>query len=156
MLLPDDLSRSTFFGSYLHSVVAHAPLQLEIISLRSINTENQERIFNQARRIATGATNRHPQYIISTTVLRLQAKAEYRDIFGGVDIGDSMVAKAGAQAKGYGGTCITPEFLLHRSKSWQAHLHRISKFLLKECGGKRSHLVITSLMVMTTPRKGLL
>ena len=125
-----DLSRSTFFGSYLHSLVVHAPLQFEIISLRSINTENQERIFNQARRIATGATNRHPQNIISTIVLRLQAKAEYRDIFSGVDIGDSMVAKAGAQVKGYTGTCITPEFLQYRSKSWQAHLQRISKFLL--------------------------
>ena len=34
-----DMSRSKFFGSYLHSLVVHAPLQLEIISLRSVNTE---------------------------------------------------------------------------------------------------------------------
>ena len=52
-----DLNRNKFFGSYLHSLVVHAPIQLEIISLRSVNTENQERYFNQARRAATNASN---------------------------------------------------------------------------------------------------
>ena len=32
---------TTFFGVYLHALVAHAPRQLEIVSLRSVNTENQ-------------------------------------------------------------------------------------------------------------------
>ena len=33
MTFHGDLSRSTLFGSYLHSLVVHAPLQFEIISL---------------------------------------------------------------------------------------------------------------------------
>ena len=47
------MSYNKLFGNYLHALVAHAPQQLEIISLRSVNTENQERIFEQARRSAT-------------------------------------------------------------------------------------------------------
>ena len=82
-----DLSRNKFCGSYLHSLVIHAPLQFEIISLHSVNTENQERYFNQARRAATDASNHQPQNVIPTILLRLQAKAEYRDIFGSVQHG---------------------------------------------------------------------
>ena len=68
------------FGSYLHALVAHAPLQLEIVPLRSVNTENQERIFSQAGKTATATTNRHPQNIISTLVIRLQAKTELKGV----------------------------------------------------------------------------
>ena len=69
-----------FFGTYLYALVAHAPQQLGIISLRSVNTENQVRIFEQARRSATAASNRHPSNVLSTTVLRLQAKAAFKDV----------------------------------------------------------------------------
>ena len=124
-----DLSRNKFFGSYLHSLVVHAPLQREIISLRSVNTENQERYFNQARRAATNASNRQPQNVISTILLRLQAKAEYRDIFGSVQHGESMVAKAASNVSQYSGTYITRKFLQHRTRSWQAHLERVSTYL---------------------------
>lgn len=42
------MTKTKMFGSYLHALLAHAPLQLEIIPLSSINTENKERIFSQA------------------------------------------------------------------------------------------------------------
>ena len=71
-----DMSRSKFFGAYLHAIVVHAPPQLEIISLFSINTENQERIFGQARKTATATSNCQPHQLISTTLLRLQAKSQ--------------------------------------------------------------------------------
>ena len=54
------MSYYTFFGTYIHSLVAHAPQQMEIISLRSVNSENQEQLFEQARRSASAASNRHP------------------------------------------------------------------------------------------------
>ena len=34
------MSHNKLFGSYLHALVVHAPQQLEIVSLRSVNTEN--------------------------------------------------------------------------------------------------------------------
>ena len=40
---------STLFGRYFHSIVCHAPLIYRLISLRSVNTENQERMFNQMK-----------------------------------------------------------------------------------------------------------
>lgn len=124
-----DLNRNKFFGSYLHSLVVHAPIQLEIISLRSVNTENQERYFNQARRAATNASNRQAQNVISTTLLRLQAKAEYKPIFDSVEQGESTVAKAGLAVTKYSGTYIASKYIQPRTRSWQAHLQRISRFL---------------------------
>ena len=42
---PHSVTYDKMFGTYLHALVVHAPRQYEIVSLRSINTENQERIF---------------------------------------------------------------------------------------------------------------
>ena len=56
------ISRSKMFGHYLHALTAHSPTQYELACLRSLNTENQERIFGQAR-IAETCTNHHPENI---------------------------------------------------------------------------------------------
>ena len=123
-----DMSRKKFFGVYLHSITVHAPYQLQIVSLLSVNTENQERIFSQARRSASLTSNRQPQNVLSTTVLRLQAKNKLTDTCG--YNGDSRVAKAAANVPAYKGTHIDKEFLKHRSHSWEAHLLRISDYLV--------------------------
>ena len=60
------LKYTTLFGTYLHALVVHAPEQLEIVSLRSVDTENHERLFEQVRRSATAASNRHPQNVLDT------------------------------------------------------------------------------------------
>ena len=52
-----NMTKTKMFGSYLHALVAHAPLQMEIIPLRSVNTENQERIFSQARKTAISTSD---------------------------------------------------------------------------------------------------
>ena len=57
------MAKIRMFGSYLHALVAHASLQMEIIPLCSVNTENQERVFSQARKTATAKSNRHPENI---------------------------------------------------------------------------------------------
>ena len=75
---------TSFFGSYLHALVVHAPQQLKIVALRSVNTENQERLFEQARRSATAASNRHPANVLSSTVFRLQAKATFNRLWAGL------------------------------------------------------------------------
>ena len=125
-----DMSRSKFFGTYLHAIVVHAPSHLEIISLFSVNTENQERIFGQACKTATATSNRQPHTLISTILLRLQAKSQYRDIYASVKQGESRVAKAGANIPPYEGTVVKDDFIQPRIKSWQAHLERLSRFLV--------------------------
>ena len=50
-LFPNPKSRHAFYGLYLHSISKHAPEQYEIVCLKSINTENQERMFGQSRHL---------------------------------------------------------------------------------------------------------
>ena len=45
-------SGTNTFGNYLHALSIHAPQQCELVSLKSANKENRERLFGQARRIA--------------------------------------------------------------------------------------------------------
>ena len=71
---PKEVSYEKFFRLYLHSLVVHAPRQYEIVCLKSINTENQERIFQQAKQIALKCTNRKPDNVIPSVLIRLQAK----------------------------------------------------------------------------------
>ena len=124
------MSYNKLFGAYLHALVAHAPQQLEIVSLRSVNTENQERIFEQAQRSATAASNRHPSNVLSTTVLRLQAKAAFIDIADATQNANRIVARSARELPMYKGTTITKEFISSRSKSWQCHLQRIAHYLV--------------------------
>ena len=68
---PKEISYEKFFGLYLHSLVVHAPRQYEIVCLKSVNTENQERIFQQAKQIALKCTNRKPENVIPSVLIRL-------------------------------------------------------------------------------------
>ena len=124
------MTYNKLFGSYLHALVVHAPQQLEIISLRSVNTENQERLFEQARRSATAASNRHPGNVLSSTVLRLQAKATFKTVVDANHVASSIVARAGKDVPKYQGTNVTTEFIISRKMSWQNHLQRVSHYLL--------------------------
>ena len=125
-----EITRKRFFGTYLHALVAHAPPQLEIVSLRTVNTENQERIFGQARKTATATSNRQPQNVINSTILRLQAKSEFRHVTAVVAQAESKVAKASHHVPPYAGTHIEEAFISSRMKSWQQHLQRISPYLV--------------------------
>jgi hypothetical protein len=123
------MTKTRMFGSYLHALVAHAPLQMEITPLRSVNTENQERIFSQARKTATATSNRHAENIISSLVIRLQAKTELKGVHTVVQDSESSVSKASKHILPYKGTIVERSFLNSRLRSWQQHLRRRSPFL---------------------------
>ena len=44
-----EVTHDKLFGLYLRSIVIHAPLQYDVLCLRSVNTENQERIFSRLK-----------------------------------------------------------------------------------------------------------
>ena len=69
-----EISYPRLFGAYLHALVVHCPIQYEVVCQRSVNTENQERVFQQAKTIAKNTTNRKPENVIPSIMLRLQAK----------------------------------------------------------------------------------
>lgn len=58
----------------MHALCSHAPQQYEIVCLKSVNTENQERFFGQARCTASLTSNRTSENIITNVLLCMQAK----------------------------------------------------------------------------------
>ena len=120
------------FGTYFHSLLIHAPCQYEIVSLSSVNTEKQERLFGQARAAASSTSNRQPENVMKSILLHLQSRALAKASEGGTTVVDSRVSKLSKQiCPNYKGTSIPQSFIESRpSSSWQAHLERIAPFLM--------------------------
>ncbi len=131
---PKEVSRTAMFGIYLHSLTAHSPQQYEVVCQRSVNTENQERLFGQTRSIALATTNRQPQNIIPHVLLRLQAKKEVDQLWQSVRNAESQVRSAAAHVPRFSQTFVSQQFIRRRRSSWQAHLQRISPYLVKGSG----------------------
>lgn len=126
---PKKLTKSKMFGHYLRAITAHSPTQHELASLRSLNTENQERLFGQARSIAESCTNHHPENVIPQVMLRLQAKQEQHVAMLSVERGDSQVSHIAKNMPPLPGMSVKQSFLKQRQDSWQLHLQKISPFL---------------------------
>ncbi len=99
----------------------------EIICLRSVNTENQERIFQQAKQIALNCTNRKPENIIPTIFLRLQAKCITGNLSSIYMSASTCVENVANKSKPYKGMEISNSFNTPRS-----HLGRISNYLVSK------------------------
>ena len=101
------------------------------LCLKSINTENQERLFQQAKSIASKCSNRKPDNVISSVLLRLQAReisGKLSNMYGKVESRVGSVASKSATS--YYGTTVSKTFIEERPHSCQAHLSRISSFLI--------------------------
>ena len=127
-----EISHRKLFGSHLHALVVHAPAQYEIMCLCSCNTECEERLFGQAKAIAQSTTNRQPSTIIPNILLRLQAKQRKGGMYDCMCAPSSKISKESQGIKQYTmqNTFIEKAFISKRMASWQAHLQRISQFLL--------------------------
>ena len=64
------------FGCYFHAITCHAPDIYRIVTLRSINTESQERFFGQAKMITKSTSSYHPDHIVENIMVRIQAEAK--------------------------------------------------------------------------------
>ena len=121
---PHKLSRCKMFGIYVHALTAHSPTQYELASLRSLNTENQERLFGQSRTIAETCTNHHLENVIAQVMVRLQAKQEQHMAMLSVERGDSQVSSVAKHLPKLPGTTVKSSFIRHREDSWQNHLQK--------------------------------
>ena len=65
-----------FYGTYLHDLTAHGPIQLRIVSGRSSNAEEEERTFNTVKSITNTTSCYRPGHIISNIFIRLQAEEQ--------------------------------------------------------------------------------
>ena len=123
------VSCQKFFGLYLHTLTCHASKQYELVCLKSCNAEHEERLFGQVKRIAENTSNRKPENILPNILLRLQAKAERRDIFTMYHSQSNAISKDARAICTSENSVFEIEFI-ERLDTWQAHLEDIACYLL--------------------------
>ena len=141
---PNSLTARNLYGRYWHSITVHAAKQSRIISLKSTNTEEEERHFNTLQGV-TKLTNRRPGNIITPSLVRLQAEqklAESRSATSPVKMQESQISKYHSTLTPFPNTVIPNWYIIRNLKEYQAHLESISDFIA--CGeGERWHQVLS-------------
>ena len=123
------MSCRKFYGVYFHKMSAHAAIQHRLVSGKSCHAEEQERIFNAVTNITRATSSNKPGHIIGNVFLRIQAEKEM-----GAYHSENIVPKQQAHisklAKSVPSLGNTFSTITSHSSSWQAHLERISDFLV--------------------------
>ena len=125
---PKSTTRRRMFGRYFHSIGAHAAELFRIVSLRSLNTEQHERMFQQAKSITKGTSNNHPQHIISNIVQRLHFEQGTAESV--IASQESQIKALSAKVGPMENTIISHSVMCEGSVHYQAHLERISDYLV--------------------------
>jgi hypothetical protein len=126
-----ELTTRKLYGNYYHNITSHAAIQHRLISGKSCNVEEQERIFNTITNITKSTSSYHPSHIIGNIFIRLQAEKEMQIFQGSCDSKqEASVSHLASSLPAYGNTIIPSKFIEKHIRSWQAHLERISDFLL--------------------------
>ena len=131
---PIILTEKKFYGRYFHSLVCHAPIQHRIICSRSTNTEQQERHFNTFGSISLSTSSRRPGEIITPGLIRMQAEMKQGEVNGrsAIQEQESRLGKLAKCLPKPENSIIPHRIILKYQSDYQAHLERISDFLL--CG----------------------
>ena len=127
MYTPRNMTPEKFFGAYFHALSSHAAQQYEVVCLKSVNTENEERILGMASKIATTTSNRKPENVLPNILLRLQAGAQ-RDR-NTLEEQNNSIRAAAKQLPPATNTTVTKVMMRKYAFSWQAHLNIIAPYL---------------------------
>lgn len=128
---PKSTTRRRMFGRFFHSITTHAASLFRIVSLRSLNTEQHERMFQQAKGITKATSNNHTEHVISNVIQRLHFEQGVENEIASQE----TQIKSLAQALGPMENTVFPHSMLEKvSEHYQAHLERISDFLLRGPG----------------------
>ena len=120
-----------FYGNYFHNITSHAPIQNRLISGRSAYTEEQERVFTTINHITRMTSSYHPDHVIGNVFIRVQAEKDLKSLQPSIsDTQEAHVTKLASSLPKFGNTVIPNQMLTRNSRVWQAHLERISDFLL--------------------------
>ena len=127
---PEVLTRRKLYGIYYHSITCHAPLTSRLISLSSVDTEEEEREFSTINSISKTTSNGHPEHIIPNCIVRAQAERSFKSNKSCFVDQQSKIGKFARNLPDFPDTAIPYELL--DKEQYQAHLEKISDFLL--CG----------------------
>ena len=104
-----------FYGTYFHNITSHAPIQNNAIT-----------------NITRTTSSFHADHIISNILVRLQAEKDLstNHSVSSVEKQQAHVSKLASSLPSFPNTIIPKEMLVNHPSSWQAHLERISDYLL--------------------------
>lgn len=124
------VSREKLYGKYFHGILVHAPLQLRIISGRSLNTEGDERYFGDFKSITNTTSSLRPDHIIVNGLIRHGVEGRCKELYHCTrsDI-ESQISKLSLQIQHQYNTTVPYAYIQHNIHEWQSHLERISDYL---------------------------
>ena len=128
---PKKLTRRKLFGVYFHNLSAHASLMLRLISGQASNAEQQERMFNQVKRITQSTSNYSPKQMIPNLFVRIQAEKEMGLHSDDASQQKDEISNLAKSLPPPTNTRIPLHLVKQHNSDWQAHLQRISDFLLE-------------------------
>lgn len=121
------ISQKRMFGRYFHSLTAHAATMFRIVSLRSLNTEQHERIFQQLKGITKGTSNNHPDHIITNIIQRLAYEEGSEKV---IACQESQIKSISSAVGPMQNTIFPHSMMQNVSGHYQAHLERIGDYLV--------------------------
>ena len=126
------MSCRKFYGAYFHKMSAHAAIQHRLVSGKSCHAEEQERIFNAVTNITRATSSNKPGHIIGNVFLRIQAEKKMGAYHSEntVPKQQAHISKLAKSVPSLGNTVVPFSTITSHSSSWQAHLERISDFLV--------------------------
>ena len=107
--------------------MAHTSLQLRLVSGKTANTEEEERMFNTVKSITSSRWA--PDHIIGNLFICIQAEEQLRKSRTTVAKQESQVSKLAKSLGLCTNTIIPIPVIKKHARSWQAHLQRIADFL---------------------------
>lgn len=108
-------------------LLAHAPILYRAVSLRQINTEDEERIFRMLKDVTKRTSSMRPGEIDYNVLIRIQEEITQ----GFRNKSDKKISKHAAQATKPINTTITRSEMQNRSHHWQALLQNIADYLVQ-------------------------
>ena len=126
-----EMTARKLYGNYFHDITSHAAMQHRLICGKSCNVEEQERVFNTITNITKTTSSNHPSHIIGNVFIRLQAEKQM-DAFQSTSVAkqQSSVSKLASSLQPCGNTIIPHKLIQKHQRSWQAHLEKVSDYLL--------------------------
>ena len=129
------MSRDRLFGKYQHNLCVHSPLQYRSNSGDTSNCEDEERFFHLIQGITKSTSNNQPGHIIGNLVVRAEVECQGKEKFEHKDRKDAIIgiiSKLGKQVerKIQKDSFFSYADIEKYSADWQAHLERISDFLI--------------------------
>ena len=117
---------------YFHALLAHGPVQHEVVCCRSTNTGNEKRIFNKSAETAANCTDRKPKNMLPSVLKWLQCKRKSKtnNPIQSLKQANSRIALSAKKLLPFKGTVFKADSVKKRMHLYQAQ-QRIGHFLVQ-------------------------